>query len=254
MTPERRESLARGEGDYGDAEVYRETVRQLGKDGWLGIGWPKEYGGQARGDDRAAHLHGRGASAQRARPVAHAQLRRPDDHAVRHRGAEAAVPRADPARASCTSRSATPSRRPGPTSRRCARARSAWGTSTSSTARRCGRASPSTPTTSGSPSAPIRTRRSTRACRCSSSRRTPKGSATRRSTRWPARARTRRSTRTSACRSATASGDENDGWRLITNQLNHERVALTSSARLVEMICARCASGRRTRSSPTASA
>ena len=48
MTPERRESLARGEGDYGDGKAYRETVRQLGRDGWLGIGWPKEYGGQAR--------------------------------------------------------------------------------------------------------------------------------------------------------------------------------------------------------------
>jgi 3-oxocholest-4-en-26-oyl-CoA dehydrogenase alpha subunit len=49
MTPERRASLARGEGDYGDGKAYRETVRQLGADGWLGIGWPKEYGGQARG-------------------------------------------------------------------------------------------------------------------------------------------------------------------------------------------------------------
>ncbi|MEX0875463.1 MAG: acyl-CoA dehydrogenase family protein [Actinomycetota bacterium] len=48
MTPERREALAVGEGDYGDGVAYKETVRQLGKDGWLGIGWPKEYGGQAR--------------------------------------------------------------------------------------------------------------------------------------------------------------------------------------------------------------
>jgi 3-oxocholest-4-en-26-oyl-CoA dehydrogenase alpha subunit len=48
MTPERRASLERGEGDYGDGVAYRETVRQMGKDGWLGIGWPKEYGGQAR--------------------------------------------------------------------------------------------------------------------------------------------------------------------------------------------------------------
>ncbi len=30
-------------------EVWRSTVRQLGKDGWLGIGWPKEFGGQGRG-------------------------------------------------------------------------------------------------------------------------------------------------------------------------------------------------------------
>ncbi len=29
-------------------EVYRSLVRRMGKDGWLGIGWPKEYGGQGR--------------------------------------------------------------------------------------------------------------------------------------------------------------------------------------------------------------
>jgi alkylation response protein AidB-like acyl-CoA dehydrogenase len=48
MTPERRAALEHGEGDYGDGQAYRETVRQMGKDGWLGIGWPKEYGGQDR--------------------------------------------------------------------------------------------------------------------------------------------------------------------------------------------------------------
>jgi alkylation response protein AidB-like acyl-CoA dehydrogenase len=25
---------------------YRETIRRLGGDGWLGVGWPKEYGGR----------------------------------------------------------------------------------------------------------------------------------------------------------------------------------------------------------------
>ncbi|MCZ7526306.1 MAG: acyl-CoA dehydrogenase family protein [Acidimicrobiia bacterium] len=45
MTPQRRASLV-GE-SMGPA--YREIVRQLGADGWLGIGWPKEYGGQGRG-------------------------------------------------------------------------------------------------------------------------------------------------------------------------------------------------------------
>ncbi|WP_442804451.1 acyl-CoA dehydrogenase family protein, partial [Streptomyces luteogriseus] len=25
---------------------YRETIRRLGADGWLGVGWPKEYGGR----------------------------------------------------------------------------------------------------------------------------------------------------------------------------------------------------------------
>src|SRR5882757_2450436 len=47
MTPERREALTAG-GDYGSGEVYKEVVRQMGADGWLAIGWPKEYGGQAR--------------------------------------------------------------------------------------------------------------------------------------------------------------------------------------------------------------
>ncbi|HEX6353727.1 acyl-CoA dehydrogenase family protein [Actinophytocola sp.] len=47
MTPERRDALAAG-GDYGDGDVYKEVVRQMGADGWLALGWPEEYGGQAR--------------------------------------------------------------------------------------------------------------------------------------------------------------------------------------------------------------
>lgn len=43
MTPERRECSA-----YEGGELYRETIRQMGTDGWLGIGWPQEYGGQGR--------------------------------------------------------------------------------------------------------------------------------------------------------------------------------------------------------------
>ncbi|MEO6886320.1 MAG: acyl-CoA dehydrogenase family protein [Jatrophihabitantaceae bacterium] len=45
MTPERRAALASG-GDYGDGQVYKEVVRQMGTDGWLTIGWPTEYGGR----------------------------------------------------------------------------------------------------------------------------------------------------------------------------------------------------------------
>ncbi len=47
MTPERRESLRAGD-EYGDGLAYKEIVRQLGKDGWLALGWPTEYGGQGR--------------------------------------------------------------------------------------------------------------------------------------------------------------------------------------------------------------
>lgn len=47
MTPERREALSSTSGEYGSGDVYRETVAQMGSDGWLALGWPTEYGGQA---------------------------------------------------------------------------------------------------------------------------------------------------------------------------------------------------------------
>ncbi len=47
LTPEVREELGPpGEG----SPKFRDIVRQIGADGWLGIGWPKEYGGQGRGE------------------------------------------------------------------------------------------------------------------------------------------------------------------------------------------------------------
>ena len=48
VTPERKTGLASATGEFGEAGVYKEVIRQIGADGWLGIGWPKEYGGQAR--------------------------------------------------------------------------------------------------------------------------------------------------------------------------------------------------------------
>ena len=45
LTPEIRAELARG---HGVGPMNRQIVRQMGKDGWLGIGWPKEFGGQGR--------------------------------------------------------------------------------------------------------------------------------------------------------------------------------------------------------------
>jgi alkylation response protein AidB-like acyl-CoA dehydrogenase len=45
MTPERRAAL-QGDGEYGDGTVYQDTVRQMGADGWLTLGWPKEHGGR----------------------------------------------------------------------------------------------------------------------------------------------------------------------------------------------------------------
>jgi alkylation response protein AidB-like acyl-CoA dehydrogenase len=46
MTPEVRHALRHGYYSEDATEVYRDVVRRLGEDGWLGIGWPKEIGGQ----------------------------------------------------------------------------------------------------------------------------------------------------------------------------------------------------------------
>jgi 3-oxocholest-4-en-26-oyl-CoA dehydrogenase alpha subunit len=46
MTPAVRRGLAETGGDYGDGQAYRAVVRQLGRDGWLALGWPACYGGR----------------------------------------------------------------------------------------------------------------------------------------------------------------------------------------------------------------
>src|SRR3954451_4408547 len=48
VTPEVKAGLAAATGEFGDTDVYKGVIRQIGTDGWLGIGWPKENGGQAR--------------------------------------------------------------------------------------------------------------------------------------------------------------------------------------------------------------
>jgi 3-oxocholest-4-en-26-oyl-CoA dehydrogenase alpha subunit len=48
VTPERREALSSQSGEVGSGTVYRDIVAQMGHDGWLTLGWPKEYGGQER--------------------------------------------------------------------------------------------------------------------------------------------------------------------------------------------------------------
>jgi 3-oxocholest-4-en-26-oyl-CoA dehydrogenase alpha subunit len=45
MTLEVREALTAPGGEYGNGRAYRQIVRQLGRDGWLARSWPAEYGG-----------------------------------------------------------------------------------------------------------------------------------------------------------------------------------------------------------------
>jgi 3-oxocholest-4-en-26-oyl-CoA dehydrogenase alpha subunit len=41
--------VAEVEGSEEDEPAYTRFIRRMGDDGWLGLGWPVEYGGQARG-------------------------------------------------------------------------------------------------------------------------------------------------------------------------------------------------------------
>src|SRR5579884_3200061 len=45
LTPDVEEELANS---HGIGPTVRRIVKQMASDGWLGIGWPKEYGGQGR--------------------------------------------------------------------------------------------------------------------------------------------------------------------------------------------------------------
>ena len=44
MTEDRVARL--GKGEHAGGPAFREIVRQMGADGWLGVGWRKEWGGQ----------------------------------------------------------------------------------------------------------------------------------------------------------------------------------------------------------------
>jgi alkylation response protein AidB-like acyl-CoA dehydrogenase len=48
LTPEVRAALGPRAGEH-MGPAYRDFVKMMGHDGWLGIGWPVEYGGQGKG-------------------------------------------------------------------------------------------------------------------------------------------------------------------------------------------------------------
>ena len=128
MTPDVRAALTAAEGEYGNGEAYRQVVRQLGRDGWLALSWPRGVRGPRRVPARPAHLHRRGGHRRGARTLPDDQHGGPDDHALRHRRSRrrTTCPGSPPARS--TSRSGTPSRRRAPTWPRCAPAPSGTGT------------------------------------------------------------------------------------------------------------------------------
>lgn len=70
MTPEIREEVNRGEGAALDRDsAYCRVIRRMGQDGWLGIGWPKEYGGQDRTNIEQLIFHDEAMGAGAAIPL-----------------------------------------------------------------------------------------------------------------------------------------------------------------------------------------
>src|SRR4051812_31949259 len=46
MTPEQQAEIEQA---HAGGSAYRAIIKRLGADGWLGVGWPKEFGGHGRG-------------------------------------------------------------------------------------------------------------------------------------------------------------------------------------------------------------
>ncbi len=104
-------------------EAYHRTIKQMGGDGWMGVGWPEEYGGKGLGGIEQQVFANEAARADVHLPGGDAADGRPDAAGLRHRQAEGPVPQARSSPATCTSRSATPRPTPAPTWPRCAPAR-----------------------------------------------------------------------------------------------------------------------------------
>ncbi len=88
-----------GIGDVGEGgEQWRQVVQRIGKDGWLGIGWPTEFGGQGRPATDQFIFFDETRRAERPVPLRHRQHGRPHDHALRHRRPEVLLPARHPGR------------------------------------------------------------------------------------------------------------------------------------------------------------
>ena len=93
LTPEIREDLHRGRGT---GATMRAVVRRMGGDGWLGIGWPKEYGGQGRGAIEQFIFFDESMRCGAPVPMLTINTVGAEPDALRHRRAEALLPAEDP--------------------------------------------------------------------------------------------------------------------------------------------------------------
>ena len=79
-------------------EAYRAVIKQMGADGWMGVGWPKEYGGHGLGPIEQPIFANEAARADVPPAGGDAADRRADPDGLRHREAEGHVPAAHPRR------------------------------------------------------------------------------------------------------------------------------------------------------------
>ena len=78
--------------------VYRDVVRRMGRDGWLGVGWPAEYGGRGLGQIEQQIFVNEAALADVPLPAVTLQTVGPTLMAHGTPGAEGLLPAADPDR------------------------------------------------------------------------------------------------------------------------------------------------------------
>ena len=229
VTPERKAGLASATGEFGEAGVYKEVIRQIGSDGWLGIGWPKEYGGQAR--SMVEQLIFTDAAAVAGVPIPYLTLNTVGPTIMRFGTDEQkeyflpkilagdlhfSIGYSEPGSGTDLASLKTRAVREG--DEWVINGQKMW-TSLIQYADwiwlAC-RTDPDLPRHKGLSMIMVPAQAA--------------GSPTRPCTRSPAWAPARRTTRTCGCPADNLVGELNGGWALMTNQLNHERVSLTSAA------------------------
>jgi len=137
MTDEVRHAFRNHYYDASANDTYRAVVRRLGQDGWLGIGWPREIGGQGLSMVEQAIFGDEATAAGVPLPLLTINSVGP---AIAAHGTEVQKRTMVPAiLAGCTSRSATQSLKPARTLPPFAPVPYATATTTSSTGRSCGR-------------------------------------------------------------------------------------------------------------------
>ena len=81
LTPEVEAELSHS---HGIGPTVRRITKQMASDGWLGIGWPTQYGGQGRSAIEQFIFFDESMRCGRPGPDAHDQHRRAHDHELRH--------------------------------------------------------------------------------------------------------------------------------------------------------------------------